>query len=451
MKNWDAIAAWIRPRRWVAVVAGLILWSCWIGAILLGGSRFASTKFHPDEANGMTVKLDGRIALGNGETDLVGQITSIDHLAFYMPAKMIRAGRSGEIYDHDVLGALQDAEFPEGQFHGKLEAYRNPPFFALFHVPTAALPYRVSVWIWNGISFLALFLGILLLKPEKPWTTFGWTLTFMPTFTVLSYGQTSLLTFCCFALCYRLLELDRRFAAGMVASFLWLKPPLLMGLLLWWLWDRRYHRTLVGVAVGGALWLGLTYPVVTAGWNQFFAELPTNIRFDNFQWWKSHNARALWRLLFTPESAPLPTLLWAASAIVGVAVFHRVWRVARGSLPLMFGSAIWVMLWASPHTMVYEWTAALIPAILWWKHFPEHRSRLLAFIAILWVALFISTDFGHVQEIVYRSVYSMEPGPIVQVSMLAYLGVSFGLWHWIKSGSLDRNAVRPDDEPVPAG
>lgn len=428
-------AAYIRPRAWLAYFAGACMWGIWLLSIALGGTRFEEHQFTA-APGGYDVQLRGRLAIGNGEWDAVQQVVSIDHLAFYAPAKMIREGRQAEIYDHGALAEYQASLFPPGIFTGKLEALRNPPFFALLHYPTASLSYGASCWIWTGIGFTCLVTGIQLLRPDKPWRVLCWALTFYPTFTVIGYGQTSLLSFAAFCGTYRLLEKNRPFAAGFVAGFLWFKPPLLLGLIVWWLLDvRRKWPALAGTTVAGALLLAITYPIVPTAWDQFFAHLMENIRFDSFQWWKSHNARAFWRLLLTTDSAPLPTILWVVSAIFGCVVFAKVWKAQRDNLPVVFGCSLLLMFWASPHTMVYEWVAAIIPAVLWWKHLPQHRDRLLTFIAVLWVAMFVSTDFGQIQELVLKNRWHWENPMILQVSVPIFGWVC---WHLI------RTFTRPD-------
>ena len=48
-----------------------------------------------------------------------------------------------------------------------LDAYRNPPFYALIYVPTSRLPYLVSFWIWTAISLALLWFGLGLAQAGK--------------------------------------------------------------------------------------------------------------------------------------------------------------------------------------------------------------------------------------------------------------------------------------------
>jgi alpha-1,2-mannosyltransferase len=418
--NYETVAAWCLRRRYVAVAVGVLLWGIWGIAIVFGNSELP----RPQPEGSWSAF---RLQLGNGAWDWTHQIVSIDHLAFYAPMRMIHEGRDGEIYNHAILAPYQDAIFPNGYFEGKLEAYRNPPFYVLLHAATAKLPYAVSAAIWNAIGFGCLLLGIGLLRPEKFWRVVFWSMTFLPTFTVISYGQTSLVSFATFCGVYRLLEKKQHFLAGLLSSFLLFKPPLLMGLFVWWLMDfRRFRTAILGAFLGGLLILAVSYPLVPNAWNAFLSQLPENVRFDNFEWWKSHNARAFWRLVLTTDAAPVPTLLWGVSALVGIGVFYRVWRVQRDNLPCLYGASILLMLWASPHTMIYEWVAAIIPAVLWLKHFPTWQSRWVCFIAMTWLAMFASTELGHLQDVAFRRL-GWENPMILQLSIPVFVVVCVGV------------------------
>ncbi len=386
--NYARVAAFLRPRLVFAAIAGALVWVVWIGSL----------------------------ALGTWEQDVVGQLVSVDHLAFYSPARMIREGEARAIYDYLRLYEYQRSLFAPGVWEA-FEAYRNPPFYALLYVPTAGLPYAVSAWIWNGIALACLTLGVRLLGTAQPWRTTAWALTFLPVFCVASYGQNSLLSFLALCGTFRLLTLRRPFAAGIVAGFLCFKPPLLLGLVVWGLLDiRRLWPAAVGVVVTAALLCGGSYLIVPDAWAEFIRTLGANAEFDNFDWWKMHNPRAFWRLLL-PGVPIIPSALWLICAVAGVAGFVRVWWKRRDDLPEVFGASVLLMLWASPHTMVYEWALAIVPAVLWWTHRPHQRDAWLVMFAAVWVAMFVSTDFGRIQEWLWTKQLGVERPVIVQLSV----------------------------------
>jgi hypothetical protein len=254
-------------------------------------------------------------------------------------------------------------------------------------------------------------------------------MTFLPVFTVLSYGQNSLLSFAALCGTYRLLAGRRPFAAGLVASLLLFKPTLLIGLVVWGLIDvRRLWPAALGVVVGGAALTGGSWLIVPEAWDGFVGTLGSNAAYESFDWWKMHNPRAFWRLLL-PEPVVLQSvrgiditlqaLLWFLSAAAGVGVFVRLWWRQWENLPVMFGGAVLLTLWASPHTMIYEWTLALVPAVLWWTHTPRHRSAWVVLYAVVWVALLTATDVGRAQAWVTRTKLGFDPAVVIQYSVPA--------------------------------
>jgi alpha-1,2-mannosyltransferase len=394
----------------LAAVAGVVVWAAWLVSLAPGGWRY----------------------------DIAGLPVSVDHLAFYSPARMIRQGHEGAIYDHVQLLEYQRSLFPPGRWD-KFEAFRNPPFYALLYYPTAGLPYWASAWVWNVVGLACLLLGLHWLlsgdrgqetgdskdnplgcrppvpRPLAPAKAAGWALTFMPVFAAVSYGQNSLLSFAVLCGTYRLLAAGRPFAAGLAAGLLWFKPPLLLGMVVWGLLDlRRLWPAALGVVVtGGVLTLG-TYPLLPGAWEGFRQTLAENAGFAAFDWWKMHNPRSFWRLLL-PGTGQLATALWLMSAGLGLWGFVQVWR-RRDDLPALFGAAVLLTLWTSPHTMIYEWSLAVIPAVLWWNYLPRHRPAWRVLFAVGWVGLFVGTDLGRAQDWLVQR-FGIAPPVIVQVSV----------------------------------
>ena len=239
----------------------------------------------------------------------------------------------------------------------------------------------------------------------------------MPVFAAVNYGQNSLLSFAVLCGTYWLLVRNRPFAAGLVAGLLWFKPPLLLGLIVWGLLDlRRLWPAAVGVIVTGVVLTLGTYPIVPGAWEGFRKTLESNMEFSNFEWWKMHNPRSFWRLLL-PGADRLQTLFWLISAALGLWAFVRVWWRQRDNIPAMFGAAVLLTLWASPHTMLYEWSLAVVPAVLWWTYLPQFRSSWLVIYAVGWVALFIGTDWGRAMEWIQRTRLGLDPAVVFQVSV----------------------------------
>ena len=154
-----------------------------------------------------------------------------DHMAFYAAGRMILDGEGEHLYDYDwtfhyqpKLIGIEDEE--------QLTAFRNPPFYALLYVPTSGLPYRVSFWIWSLIAIGLFWFSLSWLGVKNRLSTLLWCTSFYPLFTVISFGQNSLLSFACFSLGYRFLQRDQKLLAGLVLGLLAFKPTLLIGVVL---------------------------------------------------------------------------------------------------------------------------------------------------------------------------------------------------------------------------
>jgi alpha-1,2-mannosyltransferase len=332
------------------------------------------------------------IGLSGFRRDIQGKPIGTDHIAFYSAAKLIDEGRGDRIYDNSFMETYQPALL--GQKERFIDAYRNPPFYALLYVPTARLPYLGSFWIWTALGLALLWLGLGWLGTRKRLSAFVLALSFYPVFAVFSFGQNSLLSFGAFSLCFFLMERRRLFLAGMASGLLLFKPQLLMGLGLWWLLGvRRYWPCWLGLAATGLILLAVSYAVVPAETDLFIRKLPEIARYDAFHFYNLHNPKAFFTL-WTYDDKKAGNLLGLEFLLAASAGFVLFWRRHRDNLPIMFAAAVFLTLWASPHTMIYEWTLVLIPAVLLWDRVPERRDDWRVIFAVAWIVLFVSTPLA---------------------------------------------------------
>jgi alpha-1,2-mannosyltransferase len=369
--NAGRLSAWLSERLLVGKLAGAALWVVWIASLVFGSSKINAR--------------DERIWF-----DWTPQLLGADHLAFYSAAKLIQDGRGDVLYDYNALADYQ-SDLIGTRF---LEAYRNPPFYALLYLPTARLDYVISFWIWTAVALGLLWCGIRWLGPRRPATVFVWALCFYPVFAAVSFGQNSLLSFAALCLAFRQLDRNKPFSAGLAAGLLLYKPQLLLGLGIWWLLDfRTYWRALVGLSVTGLLLLGISLLTVRAETLTFVERLRDIANYDAFYFYNLHTPRGFWTLLLFDDKRLGRMLGWACS-LIALAAFLVFWRRHRGEMPLMFAAAVFVTLWASPHTMVYDWSLVLIPAVLLWERRPQQRDQWLPLFAAGWAVLFVSTPLA---------------------------------------------------------
>ena len=364
-------AAWLRPKLWIGWATAVTVWAVWVGSLAYGGWT----------------------------RDAEGMLLCADHIAFYSAATLLREGRPAELYTHPALGEIQQRiTRPDGEWPYFM-AYRNPPFYALLYVPTAGLPLVGSVLVWMAISFAAIGFAVWCLRPARPWRVFAWALTFFPVFTSITFGQNTPLSLAVFAAVYRLSADRRPFAAGLVAGLLWYKPQLLIGLFVWCgLAPRRHVGEWLGVTVTGAVLAALCWLVIPEASWAFVESLRANIGYGGENPWNLHSPRKFWEFLLpgAPRELLVSLTLACAAAAVGGAVWLR-FRTG-GPLAVMFPTAIFVTLWVSPHTLIYEWALLFAAAVVLWERLPARRDTWLTWFVVAWLALAVSTTATLVQK-----------------------------------------------------
>jgi alpha-1,2-mannosyltransferase len=348
-------------RLTYALITGALLWAGWLISILLG----------------------------KGIHDAAGQVICTDFLAFYTGGKIVSDGQSANLYNlrfqHEVQQSIIGDEWPD------LDLYVNPPFYAWLFVPFTRLPYLASALLWAGFGIAVIGLGVRWLGVPHPLKTFTWGLTFFPIFAGVSFGQNAPLSLALFCLVYTLRRRQHRFAAGLASSMLLYKPQLLIGLGLLWLLEWRSERkSLAGLALGGAglvlISFGLT-PQASLGYIR-------NSRFllSDFPPWHAYATRTFWINLL-PDIRVLPDVLYLLCVVIGLRLFFRFWQQWRGNQEILFGAAICLNLWITPHVMVYDWSLLLIPAIILWEQLQGEHPRLTNLYAFVWAAAFLSGPF----------------------------------------------------------
>ncbi len=358
-ERWVAL---IRDRLIFVKIAVVLLWLSWLVTIALSGFR----------------------------KDIKGDPIGTDHIAFYTAARFIDEGRGTSIYDNDAVAKYQT----ELSGADLLDAYRNPPFYALLYLPTSRLPYLGSFWIWTAISVILLWFGIRWLGSESPATAFVYAFSFYPVFAVLSFGQNSLLSFGIFCLTFYLMKRRSLFLAGLASGLLLYKPQLLMGLGLWWLLSlRSYWKCFVGLGITGAALAAVSFFAVPEETKIFIQKLPEIARYSAFNFWNLHNPRAFGTLI-AYDNKKVGDIVGLVFLFIAVLCFIWFWRRQRENVPVMFAAAVFLTLWASPHTMIYEWTLAVIPAVLLWDYAKEKRDDWILIFSVSWIALFVSTPIA---------------------------------------------------------
>jgi hypothetical protein len=340
------------------------------------------------------------ILLGPGNLDLTSKPVGTDFIQFYTAGETLRSGNEGSLYDL-AYQHQQQLGIAQGEFDGYY-AFLYPPFFAWLFVPISLLPYQVSFLLWSLAGLACLWYGLRLLKAKNPGRKFAWALTFFPVFTCVSFGQNSLLSLFLFSLVYALWKRRAGFWAGLAASLMLYKPQIILGLgLLWLLEWRRDWRALVGLAAGGSVLAGLTFGLLPQASQDYLGIvrniLPGFITWDSFPYHNAHMLKAFFTLLL-PGATTLIDILTYSFMTLGVVIFIWLWMKFRGQPDLLFAMMICLTIWSIPYVMVYDWALLIIPAVIFWDHFPRSRRHLRVVYAILWLTILVSGPLTFAQR-----------------------------------------------------
>jgi alpha-1,2-mannosyltransferase len=198
-----------------------------------------------------------------------------------------------------------------------------------------------------------------------------------------------------FALTYRLMKSNRLLAAGLMAGLLSFKPTLLIGLILWGVFDlRRLWPCALGVLISTAILCCGSWLIIPDAWQAFLESLKSNAAFDQMDWWKNLSPRAFWRLLLGPTvAAEGLSMITALAIVIG---FGLVCRRTR-SIDIRFALSIVVMLGVSPHVMMYEWLLLLIPGLIAITTQPLKIERWRMVIAAMFIVSLVGPPLTQVQ------------------------------------------------------
>lgn len=248
---------------------------------------------------------------------------------------------------------------------------------------------------------LLLWSSLRLLKVASPSRAFAWSLTFIPVFVAISFGQNALLSLFMFAAAYRLWHDGRLFLAGAVLSLALYRPQLIVGVAFLWLLDfPASWRALLGLALGAAALVAVSFGLTPEAGIAYlgFARttLPDLASWQEFPIWHLHTVRGFWRLL-------LPWWPWLGDALTIVLSGGAVWGFVRftrrfgAQKTLLFAAGVVLSLCLTPHAMIYDWSLLLIPAVLLPQEFPSSRERRRVEYALVWMAAFVSGPLAYAQ------------------------------------------------------
>jgi len=314
-----------------------------------------------------------------------------DFTAFYTAARILREGRSANLYDPATQNAVQ-FEFATNQDirHGPLP-YICPPYEALVFVPLTFLPYAQAFLLWNGLNLAMVALIAVLLRRSltslqdiQLWEWILGLLAFFPVFINFLQGQDAILLLLLFILGFRALDRDADFLAGCWFGMAVFKyhfvVPLILILALW-----KGRKVVLGFAATASAatllsltivgWRGaLKYPayawfvVSVPGHGQTPIGLMTNLVGLAIGW-----------PILEPIAGPLRLLAIAASMALLIAVMHmRRWVILPGNkaaFRLGFAGAVIATVLVPYLTNTHDLCLLVLPLALLADYCASHWSE----------------------------------------------------------------------------
>lgn len=353
----------------------------------------------------------------HGVTDRQDRIRGRDFLHFYLAGRLVAEGQSDRLYDQERFVALQRSISPVDE--------KNPPYWSIYPPHSALLfsllgklPYPRAVECWWLIQLLCVVTSVWILikqlQPPREWYVTAWLggLAFYPVINIFWNGQIAALLLLLAVVGFALHRQQRYLLAGLAFSLLSLKPHLALCTYLWLLL-RGDWRTLLGVAVGGIIQLGLVAGLMGPEVLQHYlqnSKLASSI-YVLYTMSPDHQ-HALAGILTTLLGSSYSTLAMCIQGIIAIISGYWLWRLRWTAYE--YPAAILFILNSAPHLLTYDVSLLLI-AITYLLMLYKTESRLLVPICLLYGTAMIAP------------LYVATQASLVPVSMLVVLGWLFVL------------------------
>jgi hypothetical protein len=304
-----------------------------------------------------------------GLLDRAGNIKFQDFIQFYISARLITEGRTGELYDQRIASA-ELHRVVQQPTRVVLPTVYGPQVSLLF-VPLARLPFLAAATIWAAIGALSFFFCVGWLRQSCPnlrhysGIVVLAAICFPPFFHFFVRGQISVLVLACFTAAFLAFRSGNDWLAGAALGLLAFKPQFLVAIPLILLLSCAW-RTLAALVVTASAQLALTW--IYFGTSIMRAYVDTLLHIPR---WiaiaepgaaqaQMHSLRSFWILLL-----PWPTtalVLYVVSSIVVLGIAVASWK-SCGDLALRFPALVFAAVLINPHLFVYD-LLVLAPALL---------------------------------------------------------------------------------------
>ena len=207
-------------------------------------------------------------------TEVTGPITQAGHhdfFAFYSAATLIRDGHASDLYNASSLTAIERTIWPQPTGYAGYMPFLNPPSAAVVLSPLASLTYDRARIVWLAVTAAIALLSALVLTAGSSarvrLLAIVVTLGTFPAYQALVEGQWSFVMLLGALAALIAARRERESLAGIALVALWLKPPLLLLVLVWLLLTHRWRIATAAVAAV------ITLTLITLPWTGFGANI----------------------------------------------------------------------------------------------------------------------------------------------------------------------------------
>ncbi len=282
-----------------------------------------------------------------------------DMRILHLGADLIADGRAADAYDPRAFAEASSVDPYLAERLGALGVFFSTPAFAFAFQPLTWLSPAAAVAVWTCLGIVAVFVAVKVL--ELP-PIAGFAVLLMPSGIVnLLLAQTGFLVLLWAAVIHRLCANGRTVPAGLVAGLAVLKPPLLLGVAVWWLVDwRRWYPALLAASAVGAAVIGPTLVNGFGQWREFFRAFEARAAVEGEI---THNQATLGELLLRLTNTAFATHPATQLAILAVGGGVLRWLSSRWEdrLEWLSGAAMIMSILISPHLLIYDTPLLLIP------------------------------------------------------------------------------------------
>ncbi len=346
---------------------------------------------------------------------LEGEVWFRDFRVMYEGSRLLWARRFVEAYDAVNFQQITDSSLPDGL--RELDVFISPPPFANFVGLFTVVNPTIALIAWTVLGLSIYVVSHRLLGLGKAAGVVG--LLLPMSLYNLYLGQTGFFALGLAAVIHTLCVKDKRVLAGLVAGLTILKPPLFIGLFLWWAIDwKRWGVSIASAAASGIVLIVPTALFGLAPWANFIDAIEARSAIEGVTALQFTLPETVIRLF--GHSIGLSLYAYLAYFALGAFLIWKAKNRWEGRTDVLSAAVIIVSMFISPHFLIYDSVMLVIPFAVA-LHNGASKKQLQAMVALIAGA-------------VPYTVLAAEPIPTLNshlaVSTFALLAAA---WVWVRS------------------